>query len=211
MDRLNRRHFIKAASGLFIPALFDILIPRCRAQVIPSGPIMRTIAAGGGGSCTTVKDQVTGTTAATTTDGYQWIFSRFTAASSYTTCKVRMRLMKTGTPSGNMTMKVYSHNAGANSPNAILGTSQNFVSADVPASPTPGDVTKDFLTPFSIASGTIYWVGVNQPSGGGFPGTNFLTTYTGAVGSGRLMVSESNGTTWIEADTGTGLNFTLYE
>lgn len=39
MDRLNRRKFLRAASGLFIPAL----MLRSKADTILSGPVMRTI------------------------------------------------------------------------------------------------------------------------------------------------------------------------
>jgi hypothetical protein len=44
MARLNRRHFLRAASGLIIPAAVGI----SRAQHISSGPIMRTMAAAAG-------------------------------------------------------------------------------------------------------------------------------------------------------------------
>lgn len=40
MDRLNRRKFLRAASGLFVPAL----MLRSKADTILSGPVMRTMA-----------------------------------------------------------------------------------------------------------------------------------------------------------------------
>lgn len=42
MDRLNRRKFLRTASGLFVPAL----MLRSKADMILSGPVMRTMASG---------------------------------------------------------------------------------------------------------------------------------------------------------------------
>ena len=57
MARLNRRRFLQAASGLFIPATFGI----ARAQMVLSGPIMRPIAAASGGGSITIQTSQTGT------------------------------------------------------------------------------------------------------------------------------------------------------
>lgn len=167
---------------------------------------MRTIAAGGGGGCTTAEDAQTGTTENVTTDSFKYFATRFTATDTYDTCKVTMRLKRTGTLTGTLQMQLWSHNAGSNQPSTLLETA-SMVSADIAT--TSGDVTKNWAALENVANTTIYWIGILHSNGGDFSG-EFITPSFGARASGRLMAS-SDGVAWSEQDTGTCMNFTLFQ
>jgi hypothetical protein len=199
---MKRRNFIKAGA-LFVPAIF---IPRLiRAQEIEDPFFLgdETAPAAGGGGCTTVKDQVTGTTVSSTSDSAIYFASRFTAASSYTSCKIALYCKRTGTLDGTYNVRLYSHNSGSNQPQTLLATSAN--------NPTVGTTAGfvDFTSlSASLVSGTIYWVAAFHSAGGDFSGIT-LDYYEGTVASGRLMLS-ADATTWTEVNTGVGLVNTIY-
>lgn len=159
---------------------------------------------GGGGGCTTQQDGLTGTTASITTDSGVYIATRFVAGASYTVCKGTMYLKRTGTLDGTWNMQLWSHNSGANTPNAVIDASDS----DPTIGTTAADITFNNLAA-SLTSGTVYWVILFHSTGGDFSGIT-IDTHEGAIASGRYMIS-NNGTAWTEVDTGKGSVFRLYQ
>lgn len=113
---------------------------------------------GGGGSYSLV-DSVTGTTNGSTTQGgssaSRGLAGRFTASKSYTVTKVVIPLFKTGSPSWNLSVSIYSHDSGNDRPLSIVGTGSSTISTTT----LTGSITDyEFLVNASITSGDTFWV-----------------------------------------------------
>lgn len=166
--------------------------------------------AAGGGSCATTQDAKTGATAnLRTTDGVRWYGQRFVAGASYTSCKVVMRLAKTGTPAGNVNVHIYSHNAaGDGTPNASLGTATIAFSA---IGGTEDDETATF-TVAGITSGTTYWIVLNDPQGGGFSGNYVMwADQAGSiVANNQVFSADVASPTWSGFNNNTEFKFTVF-
>jgi hypothetical protein len=91
--------------------------------------------------------------------GADWLAQKFTAGSSYTCTKIELPLFMTGSISGNVYVAIYSHDAGEDDPDTLVGG----VSAAVSLStlPVSGDGTWVSFTLSSgaaLTSGSTYWI-----------------------------------------------------
>lgn len=184
----------QAPRGLRNPGVVAALAPR---------------ASGGGGGCTTVDNTINGaTTGNGPTQNSRYFAQRFTAASSATACSVVLRGAKQGTPSGNLTIAIYSHNATGNgTPNASLGSATTSISA---LGTTEQDVS--VTVSVSLTSGTVYWVVIDDPTNGGsFSGSGFLWYYEAASSVANNSVNSADGASWSEYNSNTRFKFITYK
>lgn len=205
---MRRRAFLK--QGLVFTGL--IWVPKPFAQDLgnPSElAIQKAASGGGGGGCATPRDVVNGTsTSLTTTGNYPWLAVKFNAGASTTICRAVLRLSKEGTPVGNLSVAIYSHNGGTNFPNASIDDSSTVAASTLAAS----ESDFDFATGLSAAvtSGTDYWVVLKDSSGGGFSGNGAQWHYQGTASGRRTALSSDSGANWSEVSPDNPYKFQLY-
>jgi hypothetical protein len=191
-------------------AIFLFVIAASGQAVLQNAVIGNAVigaTSGGGGGCTTMKDNYDGTTAISSTDGVIRIAGRFTAASSFTSCKVIMRLKRTGTLDGTWRAELWSSN-GTAPPNALPLALLAYSDSDPAISTTAGDVTFANLS-YAIQSGTSYFIVVYHSTGGDYSG-DYFEPY-GATASGQNTSLAADGSTWEVGDATRSLDFQLYE
>jgi len=201
----SRRSFLWTGL-LFIPTL-------TRAQFAPSAgeraAILGLPPAGGGGGCAgTTKDSQTGATNnLADNDAYKWIAGNFTAGSTYTLCKLTMRMSKTGTPAGTITAAIYSDAAG-NVPGSQVGTASDAVTATTLAT---GEGNVDFVNlSASLTSGTVYHIVLKCSSNG--DASNKVNAYYSFDGDAthEINLSDNSGSSWDNWTDSNQIKFTSY-
>lgn len=173
---------------------------------IPQSP---TVGGGGGGSCAgTTKDSQTGTTNNNADNSvYNWIAGNFTAGSTYTLCKLTLRMAKAGTPSGNVTASIYTSVAG-NIPGTLVGTASDPVTATTLPT-TEGNV--DFVNlNASLTSGTVYQIVVKTTTGTSMNNVKVYYTFDG-VTAHEINLSDNSGSSWDNWTDSNQIKFTSYE
>ena len=112
-------------------------------------------------TCNTLKDSETGGE-----DGMQsfaewsddkWIATRFTSGSEYTVCKIVLYLMRTGNPTGTLKAYIYTHDAGENDPNVVVGTGSDTVAKSSIQTGSTEAVTFPNVNA-TLSDSTTYWV-----------------------------------------------------
>lgn len=212
MTKKSRRSFVKQGV-LFLP-LFGIFVPRLiRAQFIP-GPgyqaaILKAAAGGGGAPCTTTKDSQTGATNNfADNQSYKWLAGNFTAGSTYTLCKLTMRMAKVGTPAGTITAAIYSDAAG-NVPGTQVGTASDAVTATTLAA-AEGNVDFSNLSA-SLTSGTVYHIVIKCSTTG--TGANNVRgvyySFTGTLAQ-EINLSNDDGGSWDNWTDSNQIKFTSF-
>jgi hypothetical protein len=117
----------------------------------------------------------------------------FTPASAIDVTSIRVALNKSGTPTDNVSLKIYS-DTGANLPNASLGTADNvYNGANV--STTQSWVEFHFATPVSLSASTKYWM-VLERSTAVDGSNNYLVRYNSGSVYASNGVSVRNSGTW---------------
>lgn len=152
-------------------------------------------------SCNTVAEDLTGVTVGlfADTENARYFAQRFVASANETMCKLILRLRRaTGSISGTLTVRLYSHNATGNgTPNATLESKTVDITT---FGTTEGDVELTGWTT-DLVSGTTYWIGIDDPTNGGnFNGGVTWYMKTAAVGQNNLNVLSSDGSSWSEFD-----------
>lgn len=181
-----------------------ILLATClsvSAQVSFDGPAAGAFsrarpAAGGGGGCSTFRQNNSGATAGDQYIAYDgsdlYFASPFTASASYTVCSVTNAMFATGSPGFNLKCAIYT-DSGSN-PGTLVGTASAAVSASTIGT-SEATVTFTGLNA-AVTSGTKYWI-VIWVSGGS---TSYYTSYLHvpySVGvSTDVLAKSSDGTTW---------------
>lgn len=194
---MNRRRFIKSGL-LWLPVA---LAGRAAAHVyrqpaFHAGAFGKSaVGGGGGGPCDTQQDSQTGTVNNwAPNSSYPWIGFNFTmdeAAGDYTLCKMTLRMRRTGTVSGNITLSIYTNDTGE--PGTLMSTSDAIAASSVPT--TEGDVVFTNLSAALVLTNVHYW-GVLKTTVG--DGLNFVETpyvFTGA-GTSLVKLSDNDGATW---------------
>ncbi len=206
---MNRRKFIKSASGIFVPALVGL---KSKAQVLTlADPARIGTLSFVAESCATLKDSNTGTTGHSdlniaSVDGTQFRATKFVAGSTYSVCKIEFLLMKDGSgaaPTGNVVAYVWADSSG---PGAVLATSDAVDAASLPAKGASNYVAFTFSSPASLSSGATYWVGLGK--------TNLqLNDWVGWYRPNDFVANgnyySTNATTWVVGSS-TRCNFITY-
>lgn len=204
---IGRRKFIKTGL-LWVPsALF--IAERAKAQVFRhpafTAGAFNPTSSGGGGSCNTSSQTFNGATTNSVANSlsYNWIAGSFTASQTATICKVVLRLKKTGTPSYNMTVRMYNATSGA--PTTAIGSGDSSAVNASTVTGSEGDVTfQDFS--YSITSGNQYaWVLKLS-----FDATNVIDVHYGGGGVEHVKLSADSGAGWDEWDN-REIKFTNYK
>lgn len=132
----------------------QLLGPAAVRTTALGGRVKPTVAAAG---CTTLSiDRYTfSATDADSLESLSWA-ADFTAASTSTICKIRVRLIKEGAPSGNIIVGIYNDGGGAVGPTTLVGSSATVAQSTI--STSAADV--DFTISANLTSGTIYWVAI---------------------------------------------------
>lgn len=130
---------------------------------------------------------------------------KFTAVSSKNVTVVRVMLAKVGSPTNNVSAKIYSDSSG--SPGSALATSTNsFTGTDL--STTPAEVTFNF-SGYSLTPGTAYWIVLYVDSGWG--STDYYTWRSvTASGTAYETVKIYNGTDWNGTTGAKGMYFSMF-
>ena len=159
-------------------------------------------------TCTTSTDSATGTT-----NGFDGLSSnaartytggKFTAGSSYTLCKLVLRVDKTGTPNYTLNAYIYTDNSGV--PGTLVGTgSGNIATTGIGTS--EADVTFASMSA-ALTSGTVYWI-VVKATGSPNDFTNYARLYNK---SGSTTTQRSpDAVTWTSDSTFVQVKFTAYK
>lgn len=132
----------------------------------------------------------------------QYLTCKFTVgASGYSVARVVTAMRVNGTPAYNITAKIFSHNAGANTPDAQVGSDSNTVAAPT----SNGDVTLDFSAPIALSSTTVYWLVLYHSNYGA---STDRTRWEYDANVGRMMQS-ADAATWL-GSRDNNARFTLY-
>lgn len=131
--------------------------------------------------------------------------SKFTASATEIVCSVDLYMLKVGTPTFNIKVAVYSHDAVNDKPNALVGSwSANKAGADIPA----GTWGKFTGMSASITNETTYWKVLYTD---GNDGSNYGRVYrSDDCGTGRTMYS-ADGSSWTQIQTGDGWLYRFYK
>ena len=131
--KTSRRKFLKRGA-LFVPSAFAILQARAQVSLSSPGFVDQLIAPVAAGGCSTVRDSYTtdadvfGQIAATA--GNKWVaFKVFAGSGPFSYCKLELDLFKNGSPTGNLTGYIYSHNSTDDCPDALIGSGSGNVDA----------------------------------------------------------------------------------
>ena len=207
---MNRRKFIKSGA-LFVPATFGIFVPRVRAQVYLENRrnAFRTVP--GGGGCATARDTDTGTTNGNQTWASSspnlYVATRFVAAATTTICRIDMAIYKLGTPTMNLFAFIYTHDAGNDSPNVLVGSESSALSATTLGTTDPGTFPSFTGLSASITASTVYWVCMRAASVGD-ASNNIIWSYGGSADS-RFCTDSDGAGVWGGAGT-RHLKFNLF-
>lgn len=201
----TRRHLLVglSASALLLP------VQRVRAQTViivgqpPSGAAPP--------ACTTPTDAFVvpqdSSTQVGATSASLNVASKFTAANSYSLCKVICYLSQTGTAPFTVVASIFSHNSGTDEPASLLGAASSSVTAStIPTTETAVTFSNMSAT---IVSGTIYWVVLTASVVGS--GTNCLRWWRGpATGTPKIMTDANAVGTWTLSTSTKSARFQAY-
>jgi hypothetical protein len=156
---------------------------------------------GGGLTCSGLAEDITGATTGIlcSTENIRYFAQRFVASANETMCKLILRLRRdTGSISGTLTVRLYSHNPAVNgTPNAAIESKTVNITT---FGTTEGDIELTGWTT-ALVSGTTYWIGIDDPTNGGlFSGGVTWFTKTAAVGQANMIVMSADGSIWVEFD-----------
>jgi hypothetical protein len=172
---------------LIILFLLILALPVQSATMVSGRPCP-----GGVAGCTSADKQETdNVTYKSDNTGYVYFASDFVAGSSYSLDKISLKLSKSGSPTANLTVHIYSESS--SKPNASLGESGAIASSTLTTSAADYEFT--FASAISITSGTHYWVVLML--NGNAHGTNYVkwhgdsSTANGGHGYGRYTTSWS--------------------
>lgn len=173
---------------------------RFRSTSLPIGP----------SQCLTSTDSKTGTTAGTVElGGSAYNATPFVAGSSYPLCKVVLRMLKTGSPTYTMTCGIYSHDAGNNAPNVLLGQVSTAVAAGS-LSTSEADVTFSGMSA-NISSGTTYWIVVFCSLEFQSPNVARWANVSESLAHGEMSSSTGSPGSWTEVDAFSRYKWTTYQ
>lgn len=117
-----------------------------------------------------------------------WLASSNRWTTSTTTCAVKVSLLKSGSPVGNITAYIYSE--GSSVPGSVLATSTTTLAA---STLTGSEAVYAFTFNFSPVSGTTYWVALNNSV---IDAANFVLVRIDGGSSGGALFQSANGTSW---------------
>lgn len=161
-----------------------------------SGAFINPVTGGGGGACNTSKDSQGGTINNNApNDTYLWIGWNFVAGSTYTLCKIDVRVTKNGTPpAGNATVAIYTNNSGE--PGTQVGTGSDGVDVSTIGTDTDFNHTFSNLSA-SLTNGTTYWVVLKTPGppSGSDDELRLHYSFTG-VATHLVKLNDGMGGTW---------------
>lgn len=180
------------------------------ASVVPQTP-SRGVVVAGGGSCTTEQKNVTGADDFTWnwggSAGFTWIAQKFQAPNTATLCAIDLRgLTKVGTPTHSVTVAIYTHNAGADTPDTAIDTSDAVSSAGVAG----GNLSFTAGLSAGVTASTTYWLVGRYLT---IDGSNYTTwmEINGSPGlGGNSIMASANGTAWTDQYDNGQLQFILY-
>lgn len=185
----------------------------CIGQISPPFLAAATAEAPGGG-CSTSQDSITAAQNSIQTFAFNdttlFIAQKFTAGATYTLCRADVYLGKEGSPTGNMSIHVYSHDAVNDMPETSLGESTDTI--DVSTLTTSEAIyTFDEGLSVSISSGTIYWLVIEADSFGDVSNRPFWYV-TSPAQSGNSVIKDGNGTgdDWSGGTTARSAKFVAY-
>lgn len=187
---------IAVASVAKVNGIAKASISKWYGQAFPSG-------------APSAKDTHTGGTSADVplryNSSYEKISSDWVAGSSYTLTRIDVDMKKFGSPTGNITLDVYSASSGLPT-GASLGTSTNTVDASTVSTASAGATYTFNFTGVSITNGSSYcmvWSGTYSLST-----SNNIREVGGTVTSRKL--GKYNGTSWSQDTANDQVNFTTY-
>lgn len=135
---------------------------------------------------------------------------QFTPTVTGGVCRVDVRLWKSGTPTGDVWIEIWS-DTGADLPNAQIGGDSSTVDVTTLNS-TSGTATFESFTWVAdpaITSGTKYWIVVSSDVS--ISASDFLRVGTsGGAASGRITVEDS-GNSWAADSEGIDMEFDQYD
>lgn len=120
---------------------------------------------------------------------------QFTAGASYTNCAADVWLAKVASPTGNLSVGIWSNNATGPVPNTLISESGTVAASTLTTFTTSAAIPVVNFTGLSAAltSGTVYWVAVHQTVLG--TGTNFIRWATASTTNVNWATS-ANWSTW---------------
>lgn len=135
-------------------------------------------------------------------DTNYYVASQFTASSNYTTCKVQFSLKKVGSPTMNLSARIWSGTSTA--PTNLIATGSTTVAA---SSLTTSYATNDFSVSATISGGTNFWVGLYGSALG--DASNYVQLERNGSGSGYIKASV-DGITWIDFSSTRKIGFSTW-
>jgi len=155
-------------------------------------------------SCETVEQSATvGTSATTVGNGTNLKLSHsFLASSTYNLCKAIYKMAKTGSPTFDIAVELWSDNGSA-VPNAKIGDLGTINAAGLASDAAPEDETFTIASPIALTSGVRYHVIFSAATGGDV--SNYVRVYRSTSGTEKLYF-------WTGASWGTAIDgsSTLY-
>ncbi len=128
----------------------------------------------------------------------QWNATKFVATETTTVCKVNLYLEKFGSPTFNIKVHIYSHDAGNDEPDTLIGTSSDVINA---ATLTTSEAIYSFVNiSASITNTTTYWVVVECVTVG--DADNYGRWHHNETGTTERVVRDADGLgTWTLTST----------
>jgi hypothetical protein len=190
--KLSRRNWFTKA-GLLIPAL----CVTTKAQTV----LLNSLRFGVPASCNTLRDSYE-TTTDNQSNAVDYMATRIlTGGSSYTTCKVGVRVGRTVSDTTDYELQVRSDSA--DSPGTSL-TTVTIPNASILTS--VGWVEIDLTTPIALTSATNYWIVMKKI----VSNSEALSWARGSTGNAEHIMSSANGSTWANLSTTRQGNFRTY-
>lgn len=162
---------------------------------------------GGGGACDTSRQseasEGSGYTVGFSTV-YTYLASKITAAASYDACQLQVPLQRVGSPTFTMTFEVWSHDAGNDQPDALVGSGDTLDAASV----STDEATYSLDVSASLSSGATYWLLVRcDPVG---DAGNHIVWMRQAAGAVELIKHSTDTSTWSTTSSTRCLAYNLF-
>jgi hypothetical protein len=134
--------------------------------------------------------------------GYYWGSGSFTTSSTTSICSIEVEIYKVGSPTGDITLYLYTDDAGV--PDTLLATSSNTVDAST-LPDAAGTYTAFTLgTSYTPTNATRYHIVLYKASNSS---TNYVYWQTRRTSGLELTNRSNNGSTWTSEDTTADVNF----
>lgn len=159
-----------------------------------------------GGSCNTAQDSFNGAKTAfiNLVSGRKFGASRYVPGTSFTCCKVTIYMEREGTASGDLSVGIYSDNAGE--PGSVITGFSSTVAASGVSTDTGTPIEFSGLSA-ALTSGITYWI-VVQTTSSGTAGNSIVIDRENAAS--QQNYGSNDGATWSSLGTTTRIKCIIY-